>query len=359
MSHTGGWTPASGTASVQLEEQAPASTLGTPEAGVVLRKRPSALSNVLKFTRRKPLGAFGFFLVFVLFAMTLGTPKAEFGLPSLPDRPFGFELDSPWLARYDDEDTFYDADGGTSQFESPSGDHWFGTDKNGRDIYARIVFGARRSMFVGFWALSIATILGTAVGVVSGYFGRWIDTVVQRFMDALQSFPPLIALILILTINPHPNVLGLDIFGSGDKASLMMAAFALGFVGVTSVQRITRGVVLATREQQFVEAGRVIGATDLRIMFRYILPNIMASIIVVFSTGIGVVILAEAALSFVVPEAVPIGTSWGLMLSDSYTQISSNPYPVAFSAGAIAVAVLAFNLAGDALRDVLDPRLRI
>ena len=335
---------------MQLEDQAAAPALGTPEAGEVLRKRPSALSNVLKFARRKPLGAFGFFLVFVLFAMTLGTPKAEFGLPSLPNRPLGFELDSPWLARYDDEDTFYDADGGTSQFESPSSDHWFGTDKNGRDIYARIVFGARRSMFVGFWALSIATILGTSIGVFSGYFGRWIDTVVQRFMDALQSFPPLIALILIMTINP---------LGSGDKASLMMAAFALGFVGVTSVQRITRGVVLATKEQQFVEAGRVIGATDLRIMFRYIIPNIMASIIVVFSTGIGVVILAEAALSFVVPEAVPLGTSWGLMLSDSYTQISSNPYPVAFSAGAIAVAVLAFNLAGDALRDVLDPRLRI
>jgi peptide/nickel transport system permease protein len=331
-----------------LEEQA--GSIGASPAEAALPKRPSALSNVLKFARRKPLGAFGFFLVFVLFLMTLGTPKAEFGVPALPNRPIGFELDSPWLARYGEEATFYRDDGATRRNEGPSFNHWFGTDNNGRDMYARIVVGARRSMFVGFWALTIATLLGTAIGVLSGYFGSWIDTILQRFMDALQSFPPLIALILIVTINP---------LGKGDSASLMMAAFALGFVGITSVQRITRGVVLATREQQYVEAARVIGATDVRIMFRYILPNIMASVIVVFSTGIGVVILAEAALSFVIPQAVPRGTSWGLDLAGSYTRIGSSPNPVLFTAGAIAVAVLAFNLAGDALRDVLDPRLRI
>ena len=331
-----------------LEEQA--GSIGASPAEAALPKRPSVLSNILKFARRKPLGAFGFFLVFVLFLMTLGTPKAEFGVPALPNRPIGFELDSPWLARYGEEATFYRDDGATRQNEGPTFNHWFGTDNNGRDMYARIVVGARRSMFVGFWALTIATLLGTAIGVLSGYFGSWIDTILQRFMDALQSFPPLIALILIVTINP---------LGKGDNASLMMAAFALGFVGITSVQRITRGVVLATREQQYVEAARVIGATDLRIMFRYILPNIMASVIVVFSTGIGVVILAEAALSFVVPQAVPLGTSWGLDLSNSYTRIGTSPNPVLFTAGAIAVAVLAFNLAGDALRDVLDPRLRI
>jgi peptide/nickel transport system permease protein len=331
-----------------LAEQA-AGPFGAPAAEAALPKRPSALSNVLKFVRRKPLGAFGFFLVFLMFAMTLGTPKAEFGVPSLPDRPLGFELGSPWMARYYEQDTFYDSSGRTRLNEAPSAAHWFGTDNNGRDMYARIVVGARRSVFIGMWALAIATVLGTAVGVASGYFGRWVDTVIQRFMDALQSFPPLIALILILTINP----LG------GDRASLMMMAFALGFVGITSVQRITRGVVLATREQQYVEAARVIGANDVRIMSRYILPNIMASVIVVFSTGIGVVILAEAALSFVVRTQVPPGTSWGLMLAEAWTRIGAYPWPVVFSSGAIAVAVLAFNLAGDALRDVLDPRLRL
>ena len=332
-----------------LEEQA-APAIGVPAAEAAIPRRPPAWANILRFVRRKPLGAFGFFLVFVLLAMTLGTPKAQFGWPSLPDRPFGFELGSPWLARYDQEDQFFAENGGVARLQAPTGNHWFGTDNNGRDTYARIVTGARRSLFVGFWALFVATLLGTAVGVISGYFGKWLDTTVQRFMDALQSFPPLIALILIVTINP---------FGGGATASLLMAAFSLGLVGIPSVQRITRGVVLSTRELQYVEAARVIGASDSRIMLRYILPNITASIIVVFSTGIGVVILAEAALSFIVPSIVPSGTSWGLMLSESYTRLGSAPYPGLFSSAAIAMAVLAFNLAGDALRDVLDPRLRL
>jgi peptide/nickel transport system permease protein len=138
-----------------------------------------------------------------------------------------------------------------------------------------------------------------------------------------------------------------------------MAACALGLVGIPSVQRITRGVVLSTREQQYVESARVIGASDLRIMWGYILPNIFASIIVVFSTGIGVVILAEAALSFIAPEKLPQGISWGFMLSESYASIGDAPWPGIFSAAAISLAVLGFNLAGDALRDVLDPRLRL
>src|SRR3990172_2223048 len=150
MSHTGGWTRGSGIASggdvMYLEEKAGA--IGAPAAEAVLPKRPSALSNVLKFARRKPLGAFGFFLVFVLFLMTLGTPKAEFGVPALPDRPIGFELGSPWLARYGEEATFYRDDGATRRNEGPTFNHWFGTDNNGRDMYARIVVGARRSMFV-------------------------------------------------------------------------------------------------------------------------------------------------------------------------------------------------------------------
>ena len=138
-----------------------------------------------------------------------------------------------------------------------------------------------------------------------------------------------------------------------------MAAFALGLVGIPSVQRIVRGVVLSTREQQYVEAARVIGATDVRTMCYYILPNIMASIIVVFSTGLGVVILAEAALGFIVPDKLPTGTSWGVMLGDASTRIGTSPSPVLFRRAPSLFAVLGFNLAGDALRDVLDPRLRL
>src|SRR2546423_7761644 len=172
-----------------LDERA-APTVGAPSLDVSAPRRTGPLAGVLKFIRRKPLGAFGFLLVFFLFAMTLGTPKAEFGTPALPDRPFGFQLGSPWMERYNQEDQFYTSDGGLAQFASPSTDHIFGTDRAGRDIWSRIVVGARRSLFVGIWALVIATLFGSAVGVISGYFGKWLDTVVQRFADAIPSFPP-------------------------------------------------------------------------------------------------------------------------------------------------------------------------
>jgi len=321
----------------------PAVTIAAPEH---VRPKKAWYHGVLKFIRLKPLGALGVAIVGILDFMTLCTPTG-ISQPSLPDAPFGIVMDSPWMARYEAEDTFYDESGRLRIFEEPSGDHWLGTDKNGRDVYARIVEGARRSLWVGIWALIIATAIGTTIGVVSGYFGGMADTTSQRFMDALQAFPPLIALILIVTIQPFTN-----------GPSLTLAAFALGIVGISSVQRIVRGVVLSTKEQQYVEASRVIGATNARTMRYYILPNIMASIIVVFSTGLGVVILAEAALSFIVPDKMPQGASWGQMLADTYPVIAVEPWPGVSAAGAIAIAVLAFNLAGDALRDVLDPRLR-
>jgi peptide/nickel transport system permease protein len=269
-------------------------------------------------------------------------------VPNLPNRPLGFELGEPWFQRYGPEEVFYNETGRPRVFEDPSANHWLGTDKNGRDVWARIVNGARRSLFVAVWALAIATFSGTTIGILSGYFGRWFDTIIQRLMDALQSFPPLIALILVISVNPLTS-----------GPSLFVVAFALGLVGIPSVQRIVRGVVLATREQQYVEAARVIGASDVRTMVFYILPNIMASIIVVFSTGLGVAILAEAAVGFIAPDKLPTGPSWGPMLNEAQPVIVDNPWPGVSSAVAIALAVLGFNLAGDALRDVLDPRLRL
>ncbi|MFQ5471417.1 MAG: ABC transporter permease [Dehalococcoidia bacterium] len=316
-----------------------------------LPRQATLAQNIWKFIRGKPLGAFGVLLVVFLVAMTLGTPQiTDWDVPNLPDRPFGFLLGDPWMSRYGVEDKFFTAENRLDITASPSADHWFGTDGNGRDIWARIVFGARRSMFISLWALALATVVGAAIGVITGYYRGWLDTGVQRIMDALQSFPPLIAIILIVTINPL----------SGIEPNLIVISAALGIVGIPSVQRITRGVVLSTREQQYVEAARVIGATDARTMRYYILPNIFASIIVVFSTGLGVAILAEAALSFIVPDKVPQGASWGLMLNEASAALAGKfVWMGTFAAGAIAIAVLGFNLAGDALRDVLDPRLRI
>jgi len=332
---------------VQAEDQpAQPSVIAAPREWT-LPKRPSVAANIWKFTRRKPLGALGMLIVITMLAMTLGTPKASFGTPDLPSRPLGFELGKPWLARYDAEKTFRDeSTGRIRRYNMPSADHILGTDKGGRDTYSRMVFAARRSLFIGLWALLFATVIGTAVGVVSAYFRGWFDTIVQRIMDSFQAFPALLILILLVSLRPP---------------SLTVLAFGLGFVGVTSVQRIVRGVVLSTREQPFVEAARVIGATDLRTMVFHILPNIMAPIIVVFSIGLGAVILAEAALSFLVPGKVPQDPSWGIMLQQTRDHLppDAEGYHTLAAGGAIAMSVLGFNLAGDALRDVLDPRLRV
>lgn len=315
---------------------------------LALPHRPTALQGIWKFVKRKPLGAFGFLVIGFIVFMTVGLPNGEFGVPSLPDQPLGIGLGRPLIARYDAEDKFFTPDDRLSSYEGSSTSHWLGTEKAGRDIWSRLVYGARRSLFIGIWALVVATFIGASIGILSGYFRGWVDTAIQRVMDALQSFPPLVALILIITINPLTS-----------GPNLTIAAIALGIVGIPGVQRITRAVVLATREQQYVEAARVIGATDLRTMAYYILPNITASIIVVFSTGLGVVILAEAALAFIVPEHVPQGPSWGLMLNEGRAVMLDHPGPALWSSVFIVLAVLGFNLAGDALRDVLDPRLRL
>lgn len=312
-------------------------------------RRGNVWRSIWKFIRKKPLGAIGFAIVGFMLLLTIGPPKAEFGWPQLPNRPLGFELGSPILQRYEPEKVFYNERDRAMVFQDPNSDHWLGTDKSGRDVWSRIVNGARQSLFVAVWALVLATLIGGAIGVVSGYFGSWLDTIVQRLMDALQSFPPLIALILIVSINPLTN-----------GPNLLMIAFALGLVGIPSVQRIVRSVVLATRQQQYVEAAKTIGATDLRAMRYYIIPNIMASVIIVFSTGIGVAILAESTLGFIAPDKLPTGgQSWGRELADAYPVIVDHPVPGISAAAAIAFAVLGFNLAGDALRDVLDPRLRL
>ncbi len=344
------------------EPQAEAGALATP-ADWTLPKRPSVGANIWKFIRRKPLGAFGMFLVILMVAMTVGPPKAEFGTPELPDRPLGFELGKPFMARYEANDVFRGGErnavvGSIDRFLDPSTRHFFGTDRGGHDTYSVMVYAARRSLFIGLWALTFATIVGCTIGVVSAYFRGWFDTLVQRFMDSLQAFPPLLLLILIISLF-EPN--------------LTIMAIALGFVGITSVQRIVRGVVLSTREEPYVEAARVLGASDVRTMVFHIMPNIMAPVIVVFTIGLGSVILAEAALAFIVPEAVPSDPSWGIMLHFTqqylppfppflpFTLLEGDPegYHTLAAGGAIVLSVLGFNLAGDALRDVLDPRLRV
>ena len=294
---------------------------------------PGWLRLVGRFIRRKPLGAFG---IGVVLVMSLAAGAA------------------PWLSRYDAEERFLTANPayapGTFEPEQkqdaragPSLKHWFGTDQGGRDNYARLVWGARRSLGVALGALLFAILFGTSIGIVSGYYRGWLDMVLQRLMDSIQAFPAMLILLLLVALT---------------KSSLVTLSMGLGFVALASVQRIIRSAVLTAREEPHVEAARAIGCSAPRLMCVHILPNVAAPIIVVFSIGLGSIILADAALAFLglAPIEPP---SWGMMLNEGRGYMNSQPSTMLAAGLAITLTVLGFNLAGDALRDFLDPRIRL
>ena len=223
----------------------------------------------------------------------------------------------------------------------PSGKHWLGTDDGARDLLSRVIYGARRSMGVGVISLLIGTVLGTIFGGISGYFGGPFDTTMQRLMDALQALPALVFLLLLVSVTTNP--------------SLVLITIGIGVVSIPQISRIVRSTVIQVRALPFVEAAQVVGADDLRVMLKHVLPNIWAPVIVVFTIGVGAGILAEAALSFL--GVAPIGISWGIMTAHGEPSMKVAPWEALWGGLAITLAVLGFNLAGDALRDVLDPRL--
>ncbi len=333
-----GWTRASATPEEAAARQS-APPLPWPQAGGRARHR-----TLLRLLRRRPLGAAAMAAVLVMLALSLGPPQPRFGLPDLPDRPLGFEMGRPFLARYGPEDFFRDESGRLARFQGPSRQHWLGTDDKGRDVWSRLVWGTRRSLFFALWALALGTVGGTAVGLVSAYFLGTLDLLLQRVMDALQSFPPLLVLMLAVSLV---------------EPSLRVLAVALAIVVMPGAQRVARSVVLSVRQEPYVEAARALGASHLRVMVRHVLPNAVAPAVVVFTVGLGAAVLAEAALSFIDPSTVPQAASWGLMLAEGRAFMFEHPHVVLAAGGAIALAVMAFNLAGDALRDALDPRLRL
>lgn len=227
--------------------------------------------------------------------------------------------------------------------EGPSSRHWLGTDLSGRDLWSRIIYGARLALVIGLGASLVAVILGTTLGVISGFFGGVTDLAIQRLVDSFQAFPPFILLLLFTQ--------------TVDKPNKYFLAFVLGLVGIAGVVRITRSAVLSAKEDVYVLAARTIGATDTRIMARHVLPNIFSPIIVVFTSAIGAYILAEAGLAFI-GLGDPLAISWGKMVNEGRQLGPAKPLMATFVGLALTVTVLGFNLAGDALRDVLDPRLR-
>lgn len=227
--------------------------------------------------------------------------------------------------------------------ERPSADHWLGTDIQGRDIWSRLVYGARVSLTVGLISQGIAVALGVTLGLLAGFYGRWVDEIVMRLADVTLAFPTLLLLIaMVAALQPSMGV----VFAT------------IGLVGWAGMARIVRGQVLVVRQLEYIQAIRALGAGDMRIMVQHVLPNVIAPVVIAATLGVAGAIMAEAALSFLGLGVPPPAPSWGSMIADGrdLEQLRRAPWTSVFPGIAIGAAVLGFNLLGDALRDALDPR---
>lgn len=228
--------------------------------------------------------------------------------------------------------------------QKPSAQYWLGQDELGRDLLSRIIYGARLSMVIGAIAVAIGVGFGVPIGALSGYFGGWADLLTQRVIDIMLAFPGILLAIVLVAV-----------LGVG----LPQVMVAVGIVSIPTYARLVRGQVLAMRSQEFVDAARALGATSSRIIWRHVLPNTLAVIIVQSTLQFASAILSAAALGFLGLGAQPPAAEWGSMLSNARQYIRLAPHSVTFPGIAIMLTVLGFNLLGDAVRDALDPRMRV
>jgi peptide/nickel transport system permease protein len=246
---------------------------------------------------------------------------------------------APWLAPHDPAQLDLHA-----RLIGPSAGHWFGTDELGRDVFSRTLFGARVSLIVAVAVVGISLALGLLFGMAAGFYGGWIDTAINVYLsNAFLSLPGiLLAVAFVAFLGP----------------SLINLIFALALAGWVNYARLVRAQVMSVKEREYVQAARSLGATDLRLMTRHILPNIVQPLLVQAAVGMAAAVLAEATLSFLGLGVQPPTATWGAMLNDARSHLFESPYLVFFPALAVALCVLAFNLVGDGLRDYLDPRSR-
>lgn len=291
-------------------------------ADEVLLSRPAGRrvrgwTRLLRLARTKPLGVFGGVVVAGLLAV-------------------GILADQLAPYSYDDFDP-------ARRLLAPTAAHPFGTDEQGRDVLSRVIYGARVSMVVAVGSAIVATLVGSAIGTVSGYFGGAVDLVTQRLIDVWLAFPGLIFVIFLVGILSN---------------SFPVLILTIGLLYSAGSSRVVRGAVMAVRESLYVEAARALGARHGRILLRHIIPNVMAVIIVNTSAQLGSIILLESSLSFLGFGPPPPFPSWGRMLSEARTQMVYHPNLMLFPGLAVTLAVFSFNMFGDMVRDLLDPRLR-
>ena len=273
---------------------------------------------LLKLWREKPLGAFGgvIFLVF-LFCGVFADVLAPYGM---------------------NETQLF------KRLQPPSWEFWLGTDQLGRDILSRILIGAQISVIVGFLAAGLATVVSIVIGLASGYFGGRVDMWIQRFVDAWMTFPDLVLLIVVISI-----------IGPGIPQITIVLGLLYGIAG----SRIVRGSVISVKENMYIHAAQSIGGSSFYILWRHVLPNVMPVVIVLFTTRIGAVILAEAGLSFLGLGIPPPAPTWGSMLSGAgRTYMYIGPWLALAPGIALTLVVYSINVFGDALRDLLDPRMK-
>lgn len=306
----------------------PQDGFGLVPAQASFKKR---LAMALEPWRRRPLGVIGAVIIFVSFFMA---------------------LTAPLIAPYDPRDFVGD------RLESPNSEFWFGTNLLGQDVLSRMIYGAQVSLAVALSSTVIGVGIGTFLGVLSAYYGGWVDLIVQRILEVLASFPGIILILMIVLALGRPS--GVE---EGNFVTLAWGlrtlSLAIAMNLVFGVMRVIRSATLKERELVYVEAARVIGAGPVRIMFRHILPNVFPYVIVTFSSLIGFIVLVEAGISFL-GYGVSIGTpSWGFDLSGRNRDFFFDaPWMMAAPGIALTLTVMGFNFLGDTLRDILDPRLR-
>ncbi len=283
-----------------------------------LERKRSAVDIALHFVRRQPLGTFGLAIVVIMF---LAGALA------------------PWIAPFDPEENDFSA-----MMEAPSLIHWLGTDQLGRDIFSRLVFGARTALIVGFSAAFLGGVVGLVLGVSSAYFGGWFDLLFQRVLDVMMAFPLIILALAVVAV-----------FGTG----VFNVIIAITIPLIPRCGRVVRASALAVREVPYVDAARALGFSHARIVLRHMVPNVIAPFLILLSAFVGQAILAEASLSYLglgVQEPVP---AWGLMLQGGAEEYATTaPWIAVFPGVAIMLTVLGISLFGDALRDAIDPKLR-